>query len=406
MLFKNKQHNNLPPVILLGGNIIAVSVARTLAKSGISCYAIGESTSEVHYTRFCTGIKYASNSEKESVCLQWLLNTGRHLHEKPVIIPCSDAGLMLTINHRTELEKYFTLMEANDEITLAMLDKAETYSLAQKVGIPSPKIWHVDSLEDVNKILDQLTYPCLLKPRHSHKFFPLFEGRKLFNVSGKEELINLFKLTQNYKLQMLVTELIPVNSEGYHCYYTHIDENGEPLFHFTKLRPRQYPNLYGLGTYNVSNWNQEVADVGLKFLQKIGLRGIGTVEFIRDKRDGILKLIECNPRFTGTTELLPICGLNWPLFVYNRLIGAPLPPMDKYKQGVCIIKPASDYLAFRELNKAGKLTWARWVKSLMPPLHFYFFRWNDPLVFFYTIYRFLKHQLKKISKRVWLKPIN
>ncbi|MDP2209123.1 MAG: hypothetical protein Q8K98_10185 [Bacteroidota bacterium] len=400
MLINNKNHINPPPVILLGGNIIAVSVARALGKSGIKCYALGEATSEVHYSRFCRGIKYSPNIDKETVYLHWLLNTGRHLHKKPVIIPCSDAGLMLTTNNRTELEKYFTLMEANDEITLAMLDKAETYALAQKVGIPSPKIWHVDSLEDVHKILDQVTYPCLLKPRYSHKFFPLFEGRKLFKVGDEGEMLKLFELTQKYDLQMLITELIPVNSEGYHCYYTHIDENGEPLFHFTKLRPRQYPNLYGLGTYNVSNWNPEVADVGLKFLQKIGLRGIGTVEFIRDKRDSVLKLIECNPRFTGTTELLPICGLNWPLFVYNRMIGAPLPPMNEYKRGVSIIKPAGDFLAFRELNKAGKLTWIEWLKSLMHPLHFYFFRWNDPLVFLYTIYRFLKHQLKKISKRV------
>ncbi|MDI6804779.1 MAG: hypothetical protein QME58_13230 [Bacteroidota bacterium] len=397
---KNRTNKYLPPVVIIGGNIIAVSVARALAKSGISCYAIGETTSEVHYSRFCKGIKYSSIIDKETVCLVWLFNTGRHLHEKPVIIPCSDAGLMFTINHRAELEKYFTLMEAKDEITLAMLDKAETYSLSQKVGIPSPKIWHVNSLEDVHNILDQVTYPCLLKPRYSHKFFPLFGGRKLFRVSNKEELVNLFKLTQGYKLQMLITELIPVNSEGYHCYYTHIDENGEPLFHFTKLRPRQYPNLYGLGTYNVSNWNPEVVDVGLKFLQKIGLRGIGTVEFIRDKRDGILKFIECNPRFTGTTELLPRCGLNWPLFVYNRMIGVPTPPMNEYKRGVCIIKPASDFLAFRELNKAGKLTWLEWLKSLMHPLHFYYFRWNDPLVFLYTFYRFLKHQSQKIRKRV------
>lgn len=400
MLIKNKNQTNPPPVILLGGNIIAVSVARALGKSGIKCYALGEATSEVHYSRFCRGIKYTPTIDKETVCLNWLLNTGRYLYKKPVIIPCSDSGLMVIINHRAELEKYFTITEARDEITLAMLDKAETYALAQKFGIPSPLIWHVDSLDDVYKILDQVPYPCLLKPRYSHKFFPLFEGRKLFNIGNREELIKFFKLTQKHQLQMLITELIPINSEGYHCYYTHIDENGEPLFHFTKLRPRQYPNLYGLGTYNVSNWNPELADVGLKFLQKIGLRGIGTVEFIRDKRDGMLKLIECNPRFTGTTELLPICGLNWPLFVYNRLIGAPLPPMDNYKKGIYIIKLSSDYLAFRELYKAGKLTWLQWLKSLMHPLHFYFFRWNDPIVFLYTVYRFLKHQVQKSRKRV------
>ena len=71
--------------------------------------------------------------------------------------------------------------------------------------------------------------------------------------------------------------------------------------------------------------NPEVAELGLRFFQGVGLRGLANVEFKRDARDGRLKLIECNHRFTAPTGLLRAAGMDLPLFVYNRLTGRPLP---------------------------------------------------------------------------------
>ena len=55
--------------------------------------------------------------------------------------------------------------------------------------------------------------------------------------------------------------------------------------------------------------------------ESVGLRGFLNVEFKRDERDGELKLIECNHRFTESTALHLAAGLNVPLFVYNHLLG-------------------------------------------------------------------------------------
>ena len=71
----------------------------------------------------------------------------------------------------------------------------------------------------------------------------------------------------------------------------------------------------------------------------MGLRGLGNVEFKRDERDGELKLIECNHRFTAATGLLRAAGLDLPLFVYNQLTERQLPPVERYRPGMTMWYP-------------------------------------------------------------------
>ena len=99
--------------------------------------------------------------------------------------------------------------------------------------------------------------------------------------------------------------------------------------HFTKRKPRQYPIYSGNGTYqSIGDWNPQVAELGSKFLKEAGYYGLGAVEFKLDLRDNKLKLMECNPRLTNSTELIVRSGFDIALFVYNRLVGRELPPYD------------------------------------------------------------------------------
>lgn len=400
----NRYTDKQPPVIILGGGQIALSVVRALGKNKIPCFVIDDIESIANYSRYNKKIKRLQ--DKSSVnWLDYLLDHGKKADQKFVIISCCDEGLKLVAENRSELEKYYILQESNDEVTLAMLDKYKTYQLAEALNIPAPKVWNIESIRDLDTIIDSINFPCALKPRVSHEFTNIFHGIKLIKVNNKNELYTYYQQTQKYDLKMLVTELIPLGANGYDGYYTHLDENGNPLFHFTKLRIRQQPNLYGLGTYNVTNWNPEAMELGLKFLKGIGLRGIGTLEFIRDARDGQLKLLECNPRFTGTTELLHKAGLNWVLFVYNRLVGLPTPPMDYYKKGVYIIKLLPDFLAYQELKKNKKITFFKWIKSLLHIQHFYIFDWRDPIPFFVRIIIFWKQHIIELYNKLNFKKI-
>jgi hypothetical protein len=63
----------------------------------------------------------------------------------------------------------------------------------------------------------------------------------------------------------------------------------------------------GNACYHLTDWNPEVGDLSLKLFQWVGLRGLANAEFKRDERDGKLKLIECNARFTASIAGVSMC---------------------------------------------------------------------------------------------------
>jgi predicted ATP-grasp superfamily ATP-dependent carboligase len=119
-----------------------------------------------------------------------------------------------------------------------------------------------------------------------------------------------------------------------------------------------------------------VIEAGLRFLRGVGLRGLFHVEFKRDPRDGQLKLLECNHRFTIEAMFSPV---DLPLLAYNRVLGRPPPPARRYERGVHLWSPANDVRALRAYRRRGELTVRGWVRSVLRRQRFHAFTWSDPM---------------------------
>jgi D-aspartate ligase len=136
----------------------------------------------------------------------------------------------------------------------------------------------------------------------------------------------------------------------------------------------------GGSTYHITDNVPDVKALALALFRQAGLRGVANVEFKMDDRDGKLKLIECNARFTAADCLLVASGLNLSLFVYDRLTGrATAAQSSQYRLGMRLWKPIADVAAYRELNRMGLLTFGEWIRSILHPQVYPVFRWNDPL---------------------------
>jgi predicted ATP-grasp superfamily ATP-dependent carboligase len=123
-----------------------------------------------------------------------------------------------------------------------------------------------------------------------------------------------------------------------------------------------------------------VRDLGLRLFQHVGLLGLGNVEFKRDPRDGMLKLIESNARFTMANGLVAAAGYDLGSFVYHRVAGLQPPVLDglPYKQGLRMWRPGRDFLAFLDLRSRGELTLPGWLASVAHPQVFEYFSLADP----------------------------
>ncbi len=364
-----------PPAVLLGGDVTALAVARSLGSAGVEVHALGSRRDAVRRSRFCA--QFVDLGAGEHVQERWLT----WLIEAPpgaVVIPCSDEGLELMARHRASLlEAGLVPIEANDEVVLAMLDKQRTYALAAKAGIPVPNTAMVGNEDELRAAEREIGYPCALKPIHAHVYRRQLPG-KGFLVQDRVHLERAFVRTRALGVDVMLTELIP-GEDSYQACYGYLDENGAPVFLLTKQKSRQYPIKFGSGCHHLTDWDPAVAEVGLRFLRAVGLRGLAHVEFKRDARNGELTLIECNHRCTTTTALIRAAGVDMPLVIYNRAVGRPAPQSKRYRTGLAMWFPLTDLRAFREYRRCGELSFGGWARSLLRPTRFPRARWDDPL---------------------------
>jgi predicted ATP-grasp superfamily ATP-dependent carboligase len=390
---------NLPPAILLGGEIIAVSAARSLARTGVEVIALGESREPVQWSRHCSRfVDMGTGRPARERYLKWLVTEGPR---RGVLIACVDDALELLVRDEATLRGHgYQLVECDTAVLAALLDKHRTYELCREVGVPAPRTALVRDAEAAERAAREFPYPCALKPLHSHRFAEHFGIlAKVVRIESREELVSAFDRMLSLGLEMLVTEIIPGRDDRFRSYYTYMDADGRPLFHLTKGKLRQWPIEFGLATYQLTVWEPEVARLGLRFFEAARLRGLGNIEFKHDPRDGAWKLIECNARLTAATEQVRIAGIDLPLLVYNRVTGRPDPPLDGFRDGVYFWHPVEDVKAMLAYRRAGQLSVRGWARSLMHRQHFAMASLDDPMPTVRTIGRRARNLARNVAAR-------
>jgi D-aspartate ligase len=369
---------DLPPAVVIGGENIAVSAARSLSRAGVAVYALGAPLDPVRHSRHC--VEFTDVGAGEGVterCMDWLR---RRRLAGAAVLPCNDDSLELVATRRAELEELgYRPVEANDEGLLAMLDKRRTYELAGSLGVPAPRTATLTGQGDVEAVASGFSFPCALKPLHSHLFVRHFGLlKKVLVANDREQLASAAESMRELGLDVLVTEIVPGADDQFRSYYTYLDERGEPLFDFTKQKLRQWPIRFGLTTYHATIWDPEVAELGLRFAQGAGLRGVVNIEFKRDPRDGLWKIIECNHRFTAANDLVRASGIDVPLLAYCRATGRPAPVFGSYRLGLHMWHPVEDFRAMLAYRREDELTARAWFRSLLRPQHFPLLSLDDP----------------------------
>jgi predicted ATP-grasp superfamily ATP-dependent carboligase len=369
---------NLPPVILLGGRANALSVARQIGRLGAAVYALNEPGAFVGYSRYCRQIDLPAGDENAARAWEtFLLGPASESFRGAVLLSCSDEGIELLAARREALAARFLLDDSNPVAQLAMLNKLATYRAALEAGVPTPRFWVAESPADLEAVRGELVFPLVVKPRLSHVFEGK-TGKKLITVNDYASVAAAVAAIAEAGTSSVLMEKVPGPDERLCSYFTYLDDDSRPMFHFTKRIIRRYPVMTGTGCYHVTDSIPEAVDLANRLFRQVGLRGLANVEFKRDDRDGKLKLIECNARFTASDSLLARSGINLAAFVYCRLTGRPLPPMGRYRTGMRLWDPARDFQAYLELRKTGQLTFPKWLKSVCHAQTFPYFLWNDP----------------------------
>jgi predicted ATP-grasp superfamily ATP-dependent carboligase len=306
-------------VIVLGGH---PAVSRSLGKrKDIEVIALSHNKSNIGcVSRYNSEIALTPDPlTHEEEYIDFLLHNGERWNGA-LLIETGDKEVIAVSKNKHALCQYYKTATADWDILKNYIDKVQLYKLAKESNILYPMTAKPNSMEEVELIRDELPYPCLLKPKNRDIFLRKF-GKKNFVARSPNELIKQMNKCFDADLKMLIQEIIPGPDSNFERLHTYVNSKGKlsALFFHNKLR--QNPPHFGVMRVGFStSRNPEVEVFSKKLLNYGGYRGSASIEFKRDSRDGLLKLIEINVRIERSIQIAIAGGINFPWIIYSDII--------------------------------------------------------------------------------------
>jgi D-aspartate ligase len=308
-----------------------LGIARSLGQRGIP--VLGLSAERGVYgnlTRYAKILLSPDSRSQPEELLAYLLRMGPTFSERPVIFPTRDDDVLFLDRYRGQLEPYYHLVAPQGAALRACLDKFETYHAAERAGVPAPKSWVVDGLEDMRRIAPDLPYPCVLKPLSSHQWrqrenWELVGARKAIGVASADELMREYGTIAHAEKRAVVQQMIPGGDDCLLVAACYMDREGRYAGGFQIQKLVQVPAGFGTGCIVQSVSRPELVGPTVRLLQAIGLTGIAEVEYKWDAASGEYKLIEINARPWDQHRLGYRCGVDLMYLAYCDHAGLPMP---------------------------------------------------------------------------------
>ncbi len=354
--------------VVLGTNYyIGLSIIRTLGYENIKTIAVDYTTEGLYAakSKYLHSHVIAPNFREEpKEYLQKLIEIAQEEKTKPLLFPSADPYAEFIDEHLDELKQYYLIPMVEKGLWTEIMKKESLFHLANKHGVLVPETIESDDPDLRTRVIDELGYPCIVKPVDSPAFMAKFRHKVLY-CNNEEELIEAVRRTQEAELEVIIQRIIPGFDDHMYTFDFYIDQSGR-VTHWTTCRKlRQFPINFGASVYTEHKIVPELAEIGIPFLEKIGYRGFGEIEFKKDEKTGKFYLIEINIRTTTLNCLLYKAGINFPYVCYKDMTGDPLP--DKAvttDTGYVFQYLFEDILACRDYIKSGQLSFWQVFKSL------------------------------------------
>ncbi|MGH7267099.1 MAG: ATP-grasp domain-containing protein [Candidatus Rokuibacteriota bacterium] len=285
------------------------------------------------------------------------------------------------------------------------LDKGRFADTLARLGLPHPRTIPIGTPRDVRRLWDSSLRDPFLKPRNSRAFQARY-GVKAFRIRTRAEAIARVREARRAGLELLLQEYVPGAADCHYFIDGFVDRGGSLCARFARRRIRTFPEPFGDSSCMVTiPLDQARAPLGIlnRLLPALQYRGVFNAQFKYDDRDGLIKLLEINPRPWGGVSLAVRCGVDVVRMAYEDALDLPVQPTREYPVGRYWVYPSRDRLVCWRLLRDGRLTPGAWIRSwtgAVQPV----FRWDDPVpamvAFLHRIGRAIRRRLRGRSHRV------
>jgi predicted ATP-grasp superfamily ATP-dependent carboligase len=366
----------------------ALALARAFKELGCSVTAVCESGLDV-----CSKSRYVDYVVKDKTikerpdlrveCIIREISKGGY----SLVVSFSDVTVEQISLNKERIEKYCKTAVVNKDKFYLAYDKLNTMRICMENDIPCPHTFlDCQTADDV--LSKDLMYPIIIKPRSGYGAIGF---HKIDNI---EELKQYLQDHSDDIKHLVIQEYIPQTDLQYEC-SIFVDEDNEVKSAMVFEKNRWFPVHGGSSTLNTSVKDKTIVDNCSKLMRLINWRGCCDIDLIRDPRDGVAKIMEINPRISGSGKIVLLSGVNLALEMLQMARGEEVTEFNDYKEGIRLRCLYTDFLWFLKSKDRFK-TKPSWFS--MKNTYEQVFSWKDPLPYFAfsvgSLFK-LKRELKK-----------
>jgi D-aspartate ligase len=315
-----------PGAVVIGGDYQGLGIVRSLGKIGIPICVIDDEHSISRFSRYATHGIRVPDLRQEHCIIETLLDYGHKLNLHGwVLFPTRDEIVSAISRHRSALSRLFRVPAPEWNTTRWVLDKRNTYKLAQDLNIPFPRTWTPLDLDDLEQV--DFSFPLVLKPAIKNRFFYATKA-KAWRVDNRADLRPMLRRANEIAgaNEILIQDLIPGDGRQQFSYCAFF-KAGKAVGSMVTRRRRQHPHDFGRASTFVETIDLPALEaLSERFLKAIDYYGLVEVEFKLDPRDGQFKLLDINARTWGYHSLGTHAGVDFPRLLYvDQLSGVVNP---------------------------------------------------------------------------------
>ena len=389
-----------PVVILQAAHHGGLGIARSLGRLGAPVYCVDAHWEPAFNSRYCRRhfvIDIESAAPSQPVIR--LLEIGRQLSGRPILIPTTDLGATWVAEHAPALRSEFRFQCQDGTLVRSLCDKSQMQELARRSGVPTAQSVVPRSKEDVDRFVETANFPVVVKAIDPDQLRSRAGGTKFIIRSGRELLELYARAGDPEEPNLLVQEFIPGEDWMFDGYF---DQNSRCVFGVTGKKIRRFPVNTGVTSLGVCLRNETVERTTAEFMKAIGYHGILDIGYRYDLRDRQYKVLDVNPRIGCTFRLFTATnGMDVARALYLHLTGQPVPPAPAAEGRKWIVEDFDLFSALR-CWRDHTLTVRDWAKSLRGIQESACFAFDDPLPFLLMPvadcgqwYRWMRHSRAK-----------
>ncbi len=314
-------------VIVISLNHTGLGIARNLSLDKSLCVIgfVKQKNYACHSTFIDEYVEINPETDEYGT-LEWLVRKGEKAELKGFIFPTSETEIEFLLKHENVLSQYYTLSVPNKTVADLILDKFLFYNLLKKHGFNTPETLLIDSINSIEKLIDNNIFPAVLKPAFSgdwktQKAYKYVGSNKAVLVETKDVAKEKYKLFSILNRRLILQKMIRSEEKDIFSFCCYADKNGKVLWATVTQKILQYPSGFGTAIISKVVKDHEIFNMGKRLIEAIKLNGIAEVEIMRELITGNLNIIEINTRHWQQHIIATKIGLNLSLLDYYYRTG-------------------------------------------------------------------------------------